>query len=99
VLTANVADAPGAVLEEASTLLAEVDTGVVMFRHISFRSTSPLARLEADSRRFLVSQLADYASDAERNDLQLVAEAAQPGGGEIAAILSRQAGARLLRTA
>jgi hypothetical protein len=97
--TANIAEAAGASLEEARTLLAEVDTGVVMFRHISFRSASPLHRLQADSRRFLVSQLADYASDADRNDLELVAEAAQPGGGEVAAILSRQAGARLLHTA
>jgi hypothetical protein len=98
-LTANIAELSGASLEEALTLLAEVDPGVVMFRHIKFRSASPLRRLEADSRRFLVSQLADYASDADRNDLELVAEAAQPGGGEVAAILSRQAGARLLRAA
>ena len=67
-------------------------------RALSFRP-SPLRRLEADSRRFLAQQLADYASDADRNDLQLLAEAAQPGGGEIAAILDRQAGARLLRAA
>ena len=60
---------------------------------------SPLRRLEADARRFLDRQLADYASDADRNDLELIAEAAQPGGGEVAAILGRQAGMRLLRTA
>jgi hypothetical protein len=70
-----------------------------MFRRIIFRHASPLRRLEADSRRFLVDQLADYATDADRNDLQLVAEAAQPEGGEVAAILGRLAGARLLRAA
>jgi hypothetical protein len=97
--TANIAEDAGASLEEASTLLVESDIGVVMFRHIPFRSASPLRRLEADSHRFLVSQLADYATDADRNDLELVAQAAQPDGGEVVAILSRQARARLLRTA
>ena len=68
-----------------------------MFRRPLF--ASPLRRLEADSRRFLRRQLADYASDADRNDLELLAEASQPGGGEVADILRRQAGARLFRTA
>ncbi len=69
-----------------------------MFCPTLFRSTSPIRRLEADSRRFLARELADYASDADRNDLQLLAEAARPGGGEIAAILGRQAGVRLFQT-
>ena len=60
---------------------------------------SPLRHLEADSRRFLHRQLADYASDADRNDLELLAEASQPGGGEVADILRQQAGARLFRSA
>jgi hypothetical protein len=64
-------------------------------RTLSFR-TSPLRRLEADSRRFLAQQLADYASDADRNDLELIA-AAQPGGDEVAGILGRQAAERLIR--
>ena len=57
---------------------------------------SPLRRLEADARRFLDRQLADYASDADRNELELIA-AAQPGGDEVAAVLGRQAAARLFR--
>jgi hypothetical protein len=40
--------------------------------------------------------LADYSSDADRTDLELIAEA-QPGGGEVADILRRQARARLFR--
>jgi hypothetical protein len=77
-------------------LVADTDPGVVMFRRPLF--ASPLRRLEADSRRYLLRQLADYASDADRNDLELLAEASQPGGGEVADILRRQAGARLFRT-
>jgi len=69
---------------------------LVMFRRTLLFHASPLRRLEADSRRFLARQLADYASDADRNDLELIAEA-QPGGGELSAILGRQATARLLR--
>jgi hypothetical protein len=78
------------------TLVADVDPGVVMFRRLLF--ASPLRRLETDSHRFLARQLADYASDADRNDLELLAEASEPDGGEVAAILRRQAAARLFRT-
>ena len=67
-----------------------------MFRRPLF--ASPFRRLETDSRRFLARQLADYDSDADRNDLELLAEASEPGGGEVAAILRQQAAARLFRT-
>jgi hypothetical protein len=90
--TTGIAGVGGAALEEARPILAAVDPGVVMFRR------SPIRRLEADSRRFLARQLADYASDADRNDLELIAEATQPGS-EVSAVLSRQAGARLFRAA
>jgi hypothetical protein len=75
-------------------LPADLDPGVVMFRLPLFGS--PLRRLEADARSHLERQLADYASDADRTDLELIAEA-QPGGGEVADILRRQAHARLFR--
>ena len=68
-----------------------------MFHRALFGSAWPFRGLEADARRFLTRQLSDYASDADRNDLELIAEAAQPGGGEVADILRSQAHERLFR--
>ena len=69
-----------------------------MFRHALFHRHDPIRHLEADSRRFLEQQLADYASDADRNDLQMIVDASNAAGArQVAEILDRQAHARLFR--
>ena len=57
-------------------------------------------RTERSARRSLELELAGYATAAERNDLELVAEATRtPQGRELIAVLNRQAEVRLFRTA
>ena len=69
-----------------------------MFHPTLFRRRDPIRRLEADSRRFLAQQLADYASDADRNDLQLIVESSDAvGAREVSEILAGQARVRLYR--
>ena len=58
--------------------------------------TSPDRRASRASRRALERELADYASDADRNDLQLLADARITSAAwEVTEILGRQAHARL----
>ncbi len=53
---------------------------------------------ERDSRRALERELAAYVSDADRNDLQLIAQARHTSAAwEIDEILTRQATVRLHR--
>jgi len=67
-----------------------------MLRPTLFRHPDPIRRLEADSRQFLAQQLADYASDADRNDLQLIVDASNASGArEVGEILDHQARVRL----
>jgi|1186.fasta_scaffold925604_2 hypothetical protein len=58
----------------------------------------PVDRRDRAERRDLARELAGYATDAERNELALLAEAGTPGGAEVSAILGRQAGSELFRT-
>ncbi len=61
--------------------------------------TGRAPRTRVTAHHALAGELSDHATDADRNDLHLLAEAAGPGGGEVTAILGRQAGVRLFRAA
>ena len=55
-----------------------------------------VTRAFRDSRRALERELADYSSDADRNDLQLLMEASITSAAwKVEEILSRQANVRL----
>jgi hypothetical protein len=68
-----------------------------MFRQATIPGlTPPDRRASRASRRALERELADYASDADRNDLQLLADARITSAAwEVTEILGRQAHARL----
>ena len=61
-------------------------------------STRQESRAFRASRRALERELADYSSDADRNDLQLLVDASITSAAwEVEKILSRQAQGRLFR--
>jgi hypothetical protein len=65
-----------------------------MSRQATLRGLS--TRRDRAARRALERELADYSSDADRNDLQLMVEASITSAAwEVGEILSRQAHARL----
>jgi hypothetical protein len=71
-----------------------------MFRQATIPGLTPpdrrASRASRASRRALERELADYASDADRNDLQLLADARITSAAwEVTEILGRQAHARL----
>ena len=70
-----------------------------MFRQATVSGLRPLDhRAVRASRRTLERELADYASDADRNDLQLLADARITSAAwELGEILGRQAEIRLFR--
>ena len=74
-----------------------------MSRHTTltrFASRLGRARTERSARRALELELAGYSTVADRNDLELLAEAARtPQSRELVAVLRRQAEVRLFRTA
>ena len=55
------------------------------------------SRAQRATRRALERELAAYTADADRNDLEALVADSGMVGGEAAAILARQAGARLFR--
>ena len=72
-----------------------------MYRHVVPARRLELARRRRASRtaRYaLERELLAYASDADRNDLEVLVADSGMVGGEAAAILARQAGARLFRS-
>ena len=54
-------------------------------------------RAERAARRALQRELSGCVSDADRNELELLAAASRPAGDSVSSILSRQAGVRLYR--
>ena len=73
-----------------------------MFRRAAVTGLPKLSRhdraLLSESRRVLERELADYSSDADRNDLQVLVDASITSAAwEVSAVLGRQAHARLHR--
>jgi hypothetical protein len=71
-----------------------------MFRQATVPGLPKLSRRDRaafrDRRRALERELADYSSDADRNDLQLMVDASITSAAwEVGTILSRQASVRL----
>src|SRR5215217_4402515 len=90
----------GRLLIRRTTTLLQSRTGVAMFRQAPVAGLPKLTRRDRaafrDSRRALERELADYSSDADRNDLQLMVEASITSAAwKIDEILSRQAYVRL----
>jgi hypothetical protein len=89
--------------EERGRSFPFAEQGVVMFRQAPMpglpRSSRQATRGFRDSRRALERQLADFSSEADRNDLQVMVEASITSAArEIDEILSGQAYARLHRS-
>jgi hypothetical protein len=67
-----------------------------MYRHeasVRLLAVSRRRRAQRNARRALERELAGYSTDADRNDLELLAAATRPVADEVAAILGEQAGA------
>jgi hypothetical protein len=66
-----------------------------MSRHL--RAFGTLSTLDRAKRRVLVQELADYATPAERDELEVLIEASGARDDEAASILHGQAHAQLFR--
>ncbi len=75
------------------------DFGVVMsYQATLYGLSTRRSRAVRDRRHTLEHELADYSSDADRNDLQVLVDASiSSAAWEVGEILSRQAHARLHR--
>jgi hypothetical protein len=86
----------------ATTLAPVPELGVVMSRQATLYSLPALIHRDRPARsrrRSLERELADYSSDADRNDLQVLADASVSSAAwEVGEILSRQAHGRLYRS-
>jgi hypothetical protein len=79
---------------------APTDTERLMSRHPHAPGTLSLlgrARAERRARRTLAHELADYATPAERDELEMLIEATGTADDEAVRILHAQAQARLFR--
>lgn len=71
-----------------------------MYRHVlpsRLLDRARRSRAERVARRTLERELAAYSSVTDRNDLEILVDHGGAVGGQAAAILTRQAGARLFR--